>query len=119
MRIDFNKELKHFDGEVMREGDSVFLQKENGQIQEVLLKGKVVALKTVCVNAVNGRFQDEPQLSVEEHTKRFKLAMDIFSSNGDGFELESEQIALIKKLLAKTNYPPLVVGQACEMLEGK
>ena len=100
MKVDFSTELTNLNGETLKDGNNP------------------LTLKTICVNAVGGKYQDE-NLTVEQHVDRFMLASKIHKSNGDGLDLSSEEIVTIKKLLAKSAYIPIVVGQACQMLEGK
>lgn len=118
MKIDFNRQLQDLDGEDLRETSAVVLVEENGQITRQPLQGKLLDLKRVCATALNGKYQGE-ELSPDQHVERFSLALKIFNSNGDGIELKTEEIALIKTLLAKSGYTPIVVGQACQILEGK
>ena len=117
MQIDFTQEIKGLDDEPLREGDVANLFDEGGQIRRVVVQGKPLTLKSICVNAVGGKFEGE-QLTVEQHIERFMLAQKIFKSNGEGLTLESDDIVLIKGLVARTGYAPIVVGQACQMLEG-
>lgn len=119
MQIDFSRELMNFDGEPLKESQVVNLVEEaNGNIKKVVLQGKPLTLKTACVNAVASKYEGE-NLTPEQHVSRFLLAGKIQKSNGAGLELESDDVVLIKTLLAKTNYLPIVVGQACQLLEGK
>lgn len=95
MKIDFDAVLKTLDGEEIKNGD------------------KTVMLKTVAVESLlnpNGKEQPEPMVKVE----RFKLAQKIH--DGGEIDLQSEDIAMIKKLIGES-YAPLIVGQAYEMLE--
>jgi hypothetical protein len=117
--INFFQELHNFDGTALQEGEQVVLIEQSGQItRQVLQKGRALTLKAACVNAIGGRYEGE-QLTPEQHIDRFLLAKRIQQSNGEGVDLSSEEISLIKQLLAKAGYGPVVVGQACQLLEGK
>lgn len=78
------------------------------------LPENVATLGAVCIGALMGVYADEQGLSGEEKFKRYKLAERI-SAGGDQ-EVSAEDIALLKKLIAK-NWPPAVLGPAYEALE--
>jgi hypothetical protein len=99
MKVDFSQQIKGLDGVALKGED-----------------GKELTLATVCTNAVLANFQDEANLSGEEKVKRYDLALAIYSST-EPLDLKSEDVALIKKLVAKM-FGALVVGQAFRMLEG-
>jgi phosphoglycolate phosphatase-like HAD superfamily hydrolase len=75
-------------------------------------------LCSAATAALVARFPDEQNMAGEEHQRRYELAARIYSASRDGLmtEVTAEDVALVKKLLARM-YAPLVVGQACIMLE--
>ena len=73
-----------------------------------------LSLRTVCVEALLGNYQDE-RIEGAEKLLRYKLAMKIFHA-GDEVELSAEEIVLVKKLIAKM-FSVLVTGQAWEYIE--
>lgn len=118
MRINFDQELKDWAGEPMREQSFVQLVEEaSGQIRRELVQGKTLTLKSVCLAAINNRIPNE-QITGEELFSRFMLGQRIFSSNGEGVDLTTEEAALIKSLLVKTAFTPLMVGRAFQIIEG-
>ena len=100
MNVDFSQQIKGLDGVVLKGEDS-----------------KELTLASVCTNAVLANFQDEANLSGEEKVKRYDLALGIYSTT-EPLDLKSEDVALIKKSVAKL-FGALVVGQAFKMLEGE
>ena len=103
MEVNMNFIFKTLDGDPIREIPNDKNSKE-------------VTLKKMCENALLGSYQDE-KIDGSEKAKRYSLAMDIHKANGK-IDLESEDIVLLKKLLAKIG-SPLVVGQAYEIMESK
>ena len=77
--------------------------------------GKIVMLAEVAQNALLASYQDEPNLSGEEKVKRFAIARKIEEQPKDP-SLSAEDIALIKKLIAKA-YNPLVTSDAWLLLD--
>ena len=74
---------------------------------------------TLCIAVVaslSHGYSDEVNLSGEDKAARFELALKVF--NKVKLELTAEEVALIKKLIAKA-FSPLVVGQCFRLLEGK
>lgn len=98
--IDFSVEMKDFEGQFINTPD-----------------GTPITIKRAAINALIAVYNDEPNLTGEDKIKRYSLAMRINNSSHT-IELQSEEIAIIKKLIAKM-YGPLIVGQAWEILEGK
>ena len=74
-------------------------------------------LKFACYEALGAFFQDEQNLSGEEKFKRGDLYLKIKSSP-DPVDLTAEEVALLKKLIAKL-YDPILVSQIWRRLEGK
>lgn len=78
---------------------------------------KVITIKKFCVNAVLANPSDNAKETGEQKVKRYELAKKIQNAKKE-IDLSSEEISLIKKEIG-INYPPIVVGQAYEILEGK
>ena len=78
-------------------------QDEEDVILENLIKGALL--------------QGNEKDTADEKVEKFELTLRI-STAGDEIDLESEDIAMIKKLVGKI-YAPLVVGQVFRLLEGK
>jgi len=76
--------------------------------------GKDLDLKSAASSALLGNYQDE-RIEGAEKVLRYKLAMKIFGA-GEEVELTAEEIALIKKLIARM-FSVLITGQAWEYLE--
>jgi hypothetical protein len=68
-----------------------------------------ITLRSVVTNSLLGVYADEPTLSGEDKTQRWLLALRIQHEAHPN--LTAEEIALIKKLVAK-NYPTGIAGQA-------
>ncbi len=100
MKIDFTQEIKALDG------SSLPYQQEKGTL-----------LKNIACDILLAQLPEERDLSGEEKCKRFVLATRIFS-NPKKIDLTIEEVAMIKKLIGRA-YPPLVVGQSWNYLEGK
>lgn len=77
---------------------------------------KVFTLRIATRNALYATFEDEKTLSGDEKFKRAELAQGIVGS-GD-VKLKAEDVALIKRLIAKL-YGPLIVYQAWTALDPK
>jgi hypothetical protein len=75
----------------------------------------VTTLETAAETALLANHQDEQNLSGDEKIKRYALALKIFNNKKD-VNLTADEIALVKKLIAKV-YSPLVVGEAWRMLD--
>lgn len=106
MKIDFSTELLSLSGEPIKEN----IQDESG-IKKVPLQ-----LWKVCTDSLLAVFQDERNVTGEDKVKRWKLAQKIHEAKE--VDLESEEISLIKSLIAKS-YSPAIVGPAFQLLEGK
>lgn len=96
MNIDFSTIIKNLD---------------DTPIQE---EGKSITLSIVVCNALLASYPDEQGLSGEEKVKRFRLAE--IASKGNSNNLSVENIALIKRLVAKA-FGPLVVGRVYSILD--
>lgn len=85
--------------------------KEERKIIEVPLDVKMI-LRRVLAAPVN----PEQNLSPDEHVKRFDLSIKLMNSNE--IEFDNEQVALLKKLVARS-YTTLVAAQVIKLLEGQ
>ena len=103
--IDFTVVLKDLNGEDIIERN---LAPDN------TAKSKPLTLGAVAANALLAQFEDEKNLSGEEKVKRYGLAMRVVSSKDAA--LKAEEVAEIKKLVAKA-YSPLIVGRAWGLLD--
>ena len=101
MKINLNFAFVNLKGEPIPRGEG----KENST---------QLNLKTVCVSSLLGSYQDE-RIEGLEKLSRYKLAVKIFNAI-DEVELTVEEIALIKKLIAKM-FSVLVTGQVWEYIE--
>ncbi len=100
MKIDFTQEIKTLDGKSLPYNEN-----------------KKTLLKDVSCDALLAQFNDERDLPGEEKCKRWLLATRIYS-NPQNIDLTVEEIVLVKKIIGKA-YPPLVVGQSWNYIEGK
>jgi hypothetical protein len=97
MKRDFSKQLQGIPGSISPDQD-----------------GNYPTLGAVAVGALLANFQDEASLAGEEKLRRYKLAERI--SQGGAQEVSAEEIALIKKQIAKA-HAIAIVGPAYEALE--
>lgn len=72
-------------------------------------------LRAICVQALMGIFDDERGLSGEEKLARYELALRINKAE-EPVELKAEDVALLKKLIAK-GFATIIVGQAWKALD--
>lgn len=98
MKIKLNQQLKGVDDKPMTYQDT----------------GGEITLKTVIQDALLFPKENEDGKSKYVRYDLFKRIMEVEES----IELESEEIASIKKLIGEIK-PPLIMGQAWDMLEGK
>lgn len=100
MLIDFGKKLTDFNGNPVKQmnGDKSLVD---------------ASLSSVCVEALMARFPDET-LSAEQQLSRYALAKAIHKA--EALEITTDDIVLLKRLLAK-GYGPAIVGAACEILD--
>ena len=99
--------------------------KENGTVdfsdvlkneagEDLKIRDKEQTLGIIVANALFATFPDEKDLSGEEKFKRGMLALDV---QGAGtMTLSAEDIAMIKKVVAKA-YGPLIVAQSWKLLD--
>lgn len=105
MAIDFTKALHDLDGKPMR--DEIAMA-ANGETHIGLTLGRAAA------HALSASFEDERNLPGEQKFERGLLACKV--RDDVAAELKSEQVALIKKVIAKL-YGPLVVYRAYPLLD--
>ena len=74
----------------------------------------LLTLAVIAENALLQAYSDEQNLSGEEKIKRYALARKI--ADNPKTDLSAEEIALLKKLIAKS-YNPLITGQSWHMLD--
>lgn len=74
---------------------------------------KIFTLRIATRNALYATFEDEKNISGDDKFKRAELAQGIV---GGDVKLKAEDVALIKRLLAKL-YGPLIVYQAWTALD--
>ena len=99
MAIDFTRPMTTLDGKPFKD--------PSGQITDV-------TLAVIAENALLQAYSDETNLSGEDKIKRYTLARKI--ADNPKTELSAEEIALLKKLIAKS-YNPLITGQSWKMLD--
>ena len=99
MKIDFTKVFTDFAGNEIPNGDS----------------GKPIDLKGVCVGALLQ--QTSEKIGGLAKAKCYDLALKINQAEKP-IDLDSEEIVAIKALIDKFQ-PPMIVGQAFKLLEGK
>ena len=107
MKIDFNAPINTVYGvQVLHEFPDP--EKPGEDMEEGL------TLRHVVVEAL---LQNEQGMDAKTKLSRYLLAMRVHESNGFA-ELSVKEAATTQRLVAKA-YPPLVVGQAYPLLEGK
>lgn len=107
-KIDFSVAIIDQDGEPMLECT------EPATLPAVDPACKTRRAITLGVVAMRAVMTPEPNLAPEESLKRGQLALSIYKSTGA--ELTAEEIALIKRQLAKS-YGPLVVARTFPLLD--
>lgn len=116
-KIDFSFKLKTLDGSDIPEKPDETIDGPDGR--KVKKEYPPLTLKTVSVNALLMQEVDGDgrpvETSGEEKVKRFQFATRIYEAIGS-IELQSEEITLLKRLIARA-YLPLTVGQAWEILD--
>ncbi len=105
MKLDFTQQLKYIGGVPM-----VYTpDPSNKKVIEPL------TLKVVCINSLGGVYEQERGISEVEKIKRKRLAEKIFDAQQA--DLQSEDVALLKKLIHYNYQDPFVYTEAIEMLE--
>jgi len=97
MKINLDQEFKALNGETMKSTDGS------------------VTLRSICTEALLNVTPEE-KLTGEEKAKRYKLANDIFNSKDEDFEMQIEDVALLKRLVGEL-FTPIIVGQAFSFFE--
>jgi len=67
---------------------------------------KPVTLKSACISALGGMYEDERNLDGSEKLKRFKLSIKI---DAEAIDLTPDEIVLLKKCVGKM-YAPNLMG---------
>jgi hypothetical protein len=97
--VDFTAQLVDLDGQALKEPTD---------------EQTPVTLGRAASSALVQPYQDEASLPGAEKVQRWQLACRVRSAAA--LDLPAEDIALIKKCVAKM-YSPLIVGQAWQMLD--
>jgi len=110
MQVDFTQELKKLEGGTLYKTEIRVVDgvAKNEDTSESML------LRTPCINALMGVYEDEKNLSGEDKVKRYDMAIKIQSMSKVDFT--PEDLSLIRKLVAKA-YSPLIVGQVWKLLD--
>jgi hypothetical protein len=98
MKRDFSQLLKGYDDNQIIDGATE----------------KPMTLGSACIEALNGIFEDEKNLSGEAKFKRHQLCARIYK--GGEVDVTAEEISLMKLLVGK-GYPPIVVGAVYKLFE--
>ena len=106
MMIDFKQKILGLKGE---EIDDIIEMQTNGGTKIVLTLAAAVS-QSLCYS-----YPSEQNISGKEKFRRAKLALEILESSGP-LELKSEDVTLVKELLAKL-YSPTVVYRAWQMID--
>lgn len=113
---DLNKVFKTLDGRDMTVN---IVDDEKGSIGGQKVTKKDLTLREVMTNAILSppQNQQNPREQIEgaEKARRYYLAMEIHKSKKQ-IELNVDDIKLIKDEIGRV-YPPLIVGQAFEILD--
>lgn len=128
MKVNVTQELKDLQGDPM--GMPSELQTKLNAVRDLLIQSKqqeairllgelcvappAATVRRVCCDALVAAFDDERNLAGEEKVKRFLLAQKLMAA--EEVDLTSEDVSLLKKLVAK-GFGPLVVGQAWQLLD--
>jgi hypothetical protein len=102
MQRKFGTILRHLDGETIMD------RSETGE--------KPMTLGHVAVTALLATFDDERHLGGQQKLDRYVLATKIHSAKDGVADLTAEEVSAIKTVVGKA-YPPLVVGQAFQLLD--
>jgi len=124
VKLTVTQELKTLDGTPLGKTQEVavvneknqFIKNERGDVAVITIPAEGAStLRDICIAAL---MTDNPENRVngQEKYRRYELATKI--KKNDTVEVTTDEIVLIKNLIAEI-YPPLVLGQAFDMLEGK
>lgn len=97
LALNLNQPISNLDGTTVVEG------------------GKSMIAAGIIENALLLSFPDEQNLAGDEKIKRYALALKI-NAKPEDVQLTADEIALIKKLVAK-GWGPLIVGQIWKLLD--
>ena len=129
MKIEMLQEIKNFDGKPLLGPDGITASDAITRL--AALRNDITAtdiakaveavsmpltLRSACCGAIMGVYKDETDITGQEKARRYCLARKIYEDPEP--DLQAEDIALIKQLIAKRFYAS-VVGPAWQMLEGK
>ncbi len=117
MQINFNLALKDLDGNPIPRKLNIQQCPKCGFREGKIESMGELTLKALSTDALNAIFQDEQGrgISGEEKAKRGLLAIRIYA-NPEKIDLTTEEISMIKMLVAKIA-SPLVYFQALEILD--
>lgn len=103
---------------ILTSWDGEPLQESAGKNEDGSPKTVSLTLGSACRNALNAVLPDE-RPSLEEQVKRANLCADIRESERSTkpLQLVAEDIALIKRLIARIGYSPWVVGQVVKLMD--
>lgn len=111
MKIKVTQVLRELEGSEMVTGGSLCIQ-----CGQPLGERKPFTLRFACTRALSAVYRDEQGVSGDKKFERGVLALKIH--NDDTVDLKAEEIAMVKKLVAKM-YGPIVILQVHNLLEGK
>lgn len=100
-KVRLSEELKELNGEAMK------IPNKDGELESYRLRD--VLLRALMAPA--------EKLDPKEHIRRYDLGLKI--QKEDEIELESDDIVMLKKLVAEIKMTPIIIGQALKMLEGQ
>jgi len=100
MKIDFSEQIRDMKGKplTIKDGD----------------EDRPMTLAHAAVEGLLSAYADEGPIDGTEKFRRYKLAVKV--DNAEVVELETEEVAKIKQLIAK-RWAPLVVGRCFELIE--
>ncbi len=98
------------------DGHATCVQPDNKVIDDAVCPApaKLVTLAVIARNSLYAQYEDEKNISGDEKYKRAELAAAL--TKDPKLVLKAEDIALLKKLIARS-YGPLVVHQSWQMLD--
>ena len=117
MKVNFNQDLKKFDGSSIKRIERIqcpncgFI---SGGPDKII--SDETTLKFVAQESLLAVLQED-KITGEEKAKRWLLGTRI-ETNPENIDLTTDEISLIKQLIGKS-YGSLIVGPAWKMLEGK
>ena len=93
---------------------------DGASINEVNSEGKSseLTLKTIIIEALLRQHTSESKLGGAEKLKRFELARKIHGCK-DEVDINIEEAATVKDCVLSKDFPNMIVGLVCEMMEGE